>query len=118
MMLAGLVLTSDEVRPILEGKLHLRAAYVTVRSGEAWVIGSTVTGAKLPDRDRKLLLTRKEIREIDREIEAGRVVLPVRKVSLRGKIRLLLEVKDPVRKRDIRESEKAKEARKEIACLR
>lgn len=115
-MLAGLVLTPDEVRPILEGKLHLRPAYVAVRSGEAWVIGSTVTGAKLPDRDRKLLLTRKEIREVDREIEAGRVVLPVRKVSLRGKIRLVLEIKEPIRKRDRRERERAKEARKDITC--
>lgn len=68
---AGVVLLGTEVKSARAGKVQLRDAYVTVRDGEAWLVGAHISpythGNRSnhdPDRDRKLLLHRREIDKI------------------------------------------------------
>ncbi|MEZ5332596.1 MAG: SsrA-binding protein SmpB [Thermoanaerobaculia bacterium] len=68
---AGIVLQGTEVKSVRAGKVQLREAYVSVRDGEAWLIGAHISpyshGNRTnhdPDRDRKLLLHRREIDKI------------------------------------------------------
>ena len=65
---AGLVLTGTEVKSLREGRAQLKDSYVQFREGEAFLIGAHISpygsGSwtnHLPERDRKLLLHRREI---------------------------------------------------------
>ena len=65
---AGLVLTGTEVKSLREGRAQLKDSYVAFRGGEAFLVGAHISpyGAgswtnHLPERERKLLLHRREI---------------------------------------------------------
>jgi len=65
---AGLVLTGTEVKSLREGRAQLKDSYVQFRSGEAFLVGAHISpyGAgswtnHTPERDRKLLLHRREL---------------------------------------------------------
>jgi SsrA-binding protein len=65
---AGLALTGTEVKSLREGRAQLKDSYVDFRSGQAYLVGAHISpyGAgswtnHLPERERKLLLHRREI---------------------------------------------------------
>lgn len=65
---AGLVLTGTEVKSLREGRAQLKDSYVQFRDGEAYLVGAHISpyGAgswtnHAPERDRKLLLHRREL---------------------------------------------------------
>jgi SsrA-binding protein len=65
---AGLVLTGTEVKSLRAGRAQLKDSYVDFRGGEAYLVGAHISpyGAgswtnHLPERDRKLLLHRREL---------------------------------------------------------
>ena len=41
---AGLVLVGSEIKSIRAGQVNLRDSYVTLRNGEAWLIGAHIAG--------------------------------------------------------------------------
>jgi len=64
----GLVLTGTEVKSLREGRAQLKDSYVQFRNGEAYLVGAHISpygfGSwtnHLPERDRKLLLHRREL---------------------------------------------------------
>jgi SsrA-binding protein len=85
-MEAGLVLVGSEIKSIRAGRVNLRDSYVAFRNGEAWLVGTHITGYAQasyqdhePLRDRKLLLHRREIeRWRDRAVQKGYTVVPLR----------------------------------------
>jgi len=65
---AGLVLTGTEVKSLREGRAQLKDSFILFRGGEAFLIGAHISpyGAgswtnHTPERDRKLLLHRREL---------------------------------------------------------
>jgi SsrA-binding protein len=65
---AGLVLTGTEVKSLRDGRAQLKDSYVHFRNGEAFLVGVHISPYAagswtnhLPERDRKLLLHRREI---------------------------------------------------------
>src|ERR1700719_2680636 len=65
---AGLVLTGTEVKSLRDGRAQLKDSYVQFRSGEAYLIGAHISPYSsgswtnhLPERDRKLLMHRREL---------------------------------------------------------
>ena len=65
---AGLVLTGTEVKSLREGRAQLKDSFVDFRGGEAYLVGAHISpygsGSwtnHLPERDRKLLLHRREL---------------------------------------------------------
>lgn len=65
---AGLVLTGTEVKSLRGGRAQLKDSYVQFRAGEAYLIGAHISpysagswSNHLPERERKLLLHRREI---------------------------------------------------------
>lgn len=83
---AGIVLVGSEIKSIRAGKVNLRDSYVTVRDGEAWLVGAHISGYTEasyqdhdPRRDRKLLLHRREIlRWAARAEQKGFTIVPLR----------------------------------------
>ncbi|MGH9400259.1 MAG: SsrA-binding protein SmpB, partial [Thermoanaerobaculia bacterium] len=65
---AGLVLTGTEVKSLREGRAQLKDSFVQFRAGEAYLIGAHISpygpGSwtnHTPERERKLLLHRREL---------------------------------------------------------
>src|SRR5919197_4794964 len=64
---AGLVLRGTEVKSLRAGQVNFKDSYATMRNGEAWLTGCHISpyshgndANNDPERDRKLLLHRRE----------------------------------------------------------
>jgi SsrA-binding protein len=83
---AGVALTGNEVKSIRQGGMSLAESYARVRGGEVFLVGCHIapydsTGFDRPDprRERKLLLSKSEMRRIGtRVIERGFTLVPLR----------------------------------------
>ena len=83
---AGLALLGWEVKSLRAGKAQLVDAYVLLKDGEAWLLGSHITPLNTasthviadPTRTRKLLLHAKEIAKIVGQVnQAGYTCIPL-----------------------------------------
>src|SRR2546423_13985559 len=83
---AGLVLQGTEVKALREGKAQIKDGYATVEDGEVWLhnvhippYGPAARANHDPERDRKLLLHRREIdRLVGQTAERGLTLVPTR----------------------------------------
>ena len=83
---AGLVLSGSEVKSLRAGGAQLRRSYADLRDGELWLVGAHIAPYDQagienhdPDRDRKLLLHRKEIDSLTGKVqERGFTLIPTR----------------------------------------
>ncbi len=81
---AGVQLTGTEVRSLRENNCQLTDCFVLIRNGEAWLHNVHIAPYSQgnianvdPDRKRKLLLHRKEIRLIEQKVrEKGMAIVP------------------------------------------
>ena len=82
---AGIVLSGTEVKSLRDGKVSLPESYATVRNEEVYLVGchidEYIPGNRYnhdPLRDRKLLLSRPEIRKLAAKIaEKGLTLVPL-----------------------------------------
>jgi SsrA-binding protein len=97
---AGLVLTGTEVKSLREGRAQIRQAYGDIRGNEAWLVGLHIapyeqgtTRSHDPDRDRKLLLHRREIASLIGKVkEKGFTLVPTRVYFKNGRVKVELAV--------------------------
>ena len=83
---AGLALLGSEIKSIRSGHISIREAYVRPHDRELWLVGAHIAqyppagrANHDPTRSRRLLLHRKEIRELEREVHtAGVTLVPLR----------------------------------------
>ena len=93
---AGLSLLGSEIKSIRAGHVSIREAYVRQQDGELWLVGAHVSryapasrSNHDPTRSRKLLLHRKEIRELTHELQAaGTTMVPLRLYLKNGRAKL------------------------------
>lgn len=78
----GIVLLGTEVKALRDGKANMMDTYAKIRGGELWVTGlhiSPYTKSDIlnhePLRDRKLLVSKLEIKKLRRQIEEKGVTL-------------------------------------------
>jgi SsrA-binding protein len=82
----GIELTGSEVKSLRDARASLREAYATVRKGEVWMLGVHIApyshGNRAnpdPDRPRKLLMHKREIRYLIGKVkEKGNTLVPLR----------------------------------------
>ena len=82
----GIVLTGTEVKSLRTNGAQLKDSYAVVRDGEVWLVGAYIApygpAARAnhdPERERKLLLHRREIdRLVGRTRERGLTLVPTR----------------------------------------
>lgn len=115
---AGMVLEGWEVKAIREGRVQLKEAYVVIRNGELYLIGSHISPLKTasthinpdPVRTRKLLLHAEEIKRLIGKVErAGYTLVPLDMHYKSGRIKLEIGLAKGKKQHDKRESEKQKE---------
>ncbi|MCX7697486.1 MAG: SsrA-binding protein SmpB [Bacteroidales bacterium] len=83
--IAGIVLKGTEIKSIRQGKVSINEAYCTFEKGELFVKNMNINPYEqgsynnhLPIRDRKLLLTRRELARLQSKVlEAGLTIVPL-----------------------------------------
>jgi len=122
---AGLMLQGWEIKAIRAGRVQLKEAYVVVKDGELWLIGSHIsplTSASthiLPDptRTRKLLLHAAEIDKIIGKVQrAGYTLMPLDMHYKGGRAKLEIGLAKGKKQHDKRATEKEKDAKREAAA--
>lgn len=95
---AGMVLLGSEVKSLRAGGLELKDSYAMVRDGEVYLVGAHIApysfahrGGHDPERERKLLLHRREIDRIAGAIaEKGLTLVPLKVYFKNGKAKVEL----------------------------
>ena len=94
---AGIILTGTEVKSVKQGHLSIQESYVNIDEHmEAWLIKCTIQPYEQgnifnhkQDRERKLLMHRKEISRLYGKIrEKGLTLIPLKVYLVRGKIKV------------------------------
>jgi SsrA-binding protein len=118
---AGLSLTGTEIKSIRDGHVSIREAYVRPIDGEMWLVGAHIAAyapARVnhePTRSRKLLLHKREIRELEREaITSGATIIPTRLYLKGGKAKLEIALARGKKKYDKREAIAKREAERSM----
>jgi len=119
---AGLVLTGTEVKSLREGRATLQQAYADVRDGEAWLVGAHISvydqgniANHDPDRDRKLLLHRREVDSLGGQVrERGLTLVPTRLYFRNGRVKVELALARGKELRDKRRDLAKREASREM----
>ena len=120
---AGLVLSGYEVKAIRLGRGKLEGAHITIRDGEAFLIGASISVYQVantpkeynPERTRKLLLAKKELRELEQKsAQAGLTIVPLRLYSGRKYIKLKLALGRGRKKTDKRELLKKRDTKRTL----
>jgi SsrA-binding protein len=118
---AGVVLSGTEVKSLREGRANLTDAFATVDDGEVWL-----RAAHIPEyshgtwtnhsarRTRKLLLNRREIDKIERELStAGTTLVPLALYFSDGFAKVEIALATGKRQYDKRQTIAARESRRE-----
>jgi SsrA-binding protein len=119
---AGLVLQGTEVKSLREGRATLSRAYADIRDGEAWLVGAHIAAYESsgyathdPDRDRKLLLHRREIDRLRVSVqEKGLTVVPTKLYFKDGRAKVELALARGKEQRDKRRDIAKRDADRQI----
>jgi len=120
---AGLVLTGTEIKSIRAGKVSLKGAYGTIRGGEIWLEGMNIaqydSGGYTnhePERPRKLLMQRRQIRRLIGALERrGLTLIPLDLHLSGGWAKVTLALGRGKKLHDKREDLKRRDADREAA---
>ena len=110
---AGVALLGTEVKSVLDGRVQLKEAYVSVREGEAWLFNAHISPYSHgnrenhdPLRTRKLLLHRREIEKLDEAAaKQGMTLVPTRVYFKNRRIKIEVGVARGKKLYDKRETE-------------
>jgi SsrA-binding protein len=119
---AGIVLTGSEVKSLRQGHAILQRAYADTRNGELWLVGLHIPPYEQasiephePDRDRKLLLHRRQIDKLSSQTaEKGLTLVPTRLYFKDGKAKVELAVARGKEGRDKRRDIADRESKRRI----
>lgn len=120
---AGISLLGTEVKSIRSGHGKLEGSHVVIRGGEAFLIGASIpafqkTNASKdydPERPRKLLLTQKELKELEQKSEKqGLTIVPIKCYNKGKNLKLEIAIARGKKKTDKRQSIKEKDTKRDI----
>lgn len=119
---AGLVLQGTEVKSLRKGNASFTDAFAFIRNGEVWLRDFYIKAFEHgsfynhdPRRDRKLLLIKKEIRELDRAVlQKGSTIIPLKIFFKNGFAKVQIGLAKGKKKFDKRESIKQKDTKRDI----
>ncbi len=124
---AGIALLGTEVKSIRNGQINLKDSYAKIKNDEVFLVNCHISSYKhagvdnhSPERERKLLLKKREIRKIKKYIEErGHTLVPLRVyITKKGLIKIALGMGKGKRKYDKRAAIAAKQSKREIDRLR
>lgn len=120
---AGMQLTGTEIKSIRSGKVSINEAYCQFYQGELFAKNIHISEYELgtinnhvPKRDRKLLLTKRELLKLERKLkESGFTIIPTRLfINDRGLAKLEIALARGKKLYDKRETLKQKDTQREM----
>ncbi len=120
---AGLVLKGTEVKSLRDGRANISDSYGIIKDGEAYLLNLHISPYESrgyanhePDRTRKLLLHRKEIRRLIGATERqGLTLVPLELYFKHGMAKVALALGKGKKLHDKRDTAKERDAQREIA---
>ena len=125
--IAGIILSGTEIKSLRLGKATLSDSYCFFNNGELFIKGMHIAeywwgnlNNHDPLRERKLLLTSRELRKIERKIKESGLTIIVIKVFIndRGLAKAEIAISKGKKEYDKRETLKRKDASREMDRLR
>ena len=125
--IAGIVLSGTEIKSIRLGKANLADSYCFFNEGELFIKGMHIAeywwgnlNNHDPMRERKLLLTSRELRKIDRKTkEAGLTIIVIKVfINNRGLAKAEIAIAKGKKEYDKRETLRRKDAAREMDRMR
>ncbi|MDQ3076282.1 MAG: SsrA-binding protein SmpB [bacterium] len=119
----GVELLGTEVKSVRGGRMSLEGSFVIIRGGEAFIINANIPPYQManapkdydPLRNRKLLLTKKEIIELsETEKNKSLTIVPMSVYNKVRKIKVEIALVRGKKKHDKRETTKKRETDREI----
>ena len=123
---AGLVLEGWEVKSLRAGNAQLQEGYVTLRNGEAWLIGAHFSPLKTvsthikpdPTRSRKLLLHRPELDRLVGAVDRkGYALVPLDLHWHKGRAKLAIGLAKGKKQHDKRAADKDRDWQRQKARI-
>lgn len=119
---AGIVLKGTEVKSLRNGNASLGEAFAYLQDGEVWLRDMYIKPYKEGSyanheerRPRKLLLNKREIRELDKAIsQKGYTLIPLKLYFKKGYAKILLGIAKGKKKYDKREDIKERDIKREL----
>jgi SsrA-binding protein len=120
--MAGIELLGNEVRSLREGRGSLEGSYVIIRGGEAFLLNSEIPPYQAkntakeydPRRNRRLLLTKKELSMLADQENKGLTIVPLAVYNMGKKIKVELALAKGKKSFDKRESIKQRESNRDV----
>jgi len=120
--MAGIELVGHEVRSLREGKGSLEGSYIIIRGGEAFLMNSEIPPYQAkntpkeydPRRNRKLLLTKKELSLLAGQESKGLTIVPLAMYNMGKKIKVEIALAKGKKSFDKRESIKKRESNRDV----
>jgi SsrA-binding protein len=114
---AGIVLTGSEVKSLRNGKISIAESYAHDNHGEIFLVNSNIPSYKessyndhIPNRNRKLLLNKKEINKlIGRINRESFTLIPTKIYFKKGKVKIEIGVAKGKKEYDKRQTKKRRD---------
>lgn len=121
---AGIALLGTEIKSVRLGQISLQEAYVRTDGQQAWLVGAHVAPYAQasafqhdPDRERRLLLHKKEIREMWNAVRIkGMTIVPIRVYLKAGRAKLEIGVAKGKKLYDKRASIKERDEERDLSA--
>lgn len=120
----GMALLGTEIKSIRMGKASIAEAYCYINNGELWIKNMNISeydfgniNNHAPLRERKLLLTKKELRKIDKNLkDAGITVIPTKLfINDKGLAKLNIAIARGKKLYDKRQSVKERDVKRDLS---
>lgn len=119
---AGMALKGTEVKSLREGNASLSEAFAYLKDGEVWLRDMYIKPYKHATyenhderRERKLLLNKREIREMDKAVKKkGYTLVPLKLYFKKGYAKVLIGIAKGKQKHDKREDIKERDVKREL----
>lgn len=117
----GIVLVGTEVKSLRDGKANMTDAYARIKNGELWLINLHISAYTMstvqnhePDQDRKLLVSKLQLKKLRRQIDEKGVTLVPLKLYFKGHlVKVELALAKGKKKYDKRQSIAERDAKRD-----
>ena len=117
---AGMQLQGSEVKSIRRGDCNISEAYIVIKDGEMFARNIWIAQYKeatiqnhVESRERKLLLNKREINQIEKKLEKGTTIIPLEIFAIKNRLKLRIGICKGKKSHDKRSEIKKKDLERE-----
>jgi SsrA-binding protein len=120
---AGIELYGFEVKAVKSGRVNLAGSFAVVKNNKVWLLNASIAPYQIkntpsdynPNRSRRLLLHKTEIKElVGKSAQKGLTIVPLKVYTKRGWIKILIGLARHKKKADKREVIKKRDTEREV----